>query len=229
MRVIVNEPLVAKRSTWGRRIMSVGFAALVFAVLLSLKRETVLAAYGAMVVGLILVNAGATVGGKWMRSPRPDQILDKALKGLNHGSRLYNYLLPVDHVLLSSVGLFVLTLKTQDGQIIGHGDKWQRRLNLWGSFMAMFESKLGNPSRQARNETAKVQTWLHTNLPDAEVPIRPVIVFVNPKAQLWLEGPSVPAFALADLKGHLRTMLKEKSLPQTSLKALTDLCDEQAP
>jgi hypothetical protein len=228
MRVIINEPLVAKRSTWGRRILSVGFAALVFGVLLSLRRQTVLSAYGVTVAGLILVNAGAIVGGKWIRDPRPDEILDKALKGLNHGSRLYNYLLPVDHVLVSSVGLFVLTLKTQDGQIIGHGDKWQRRLNLWGSFMAMFESKLGNPSRQARNEAAKVQGWLHTHLPDAEVPIRPVIVFVNPKAQLRLEEPSVPAFALADLKGYLRTALKEKSLPQTTLQALTDLCDEQA-
>jgi hypothetical protein len=229
MRVIVNEPLVAKRSTWGRRIMSVGFAALVLAVLLSLKRETVLSAYGVMVAGLILVNVGAIYGGKWIRDPRPDQSLDKALKGLNHGSRLYNYLLPVDHVLVSSVGLFVLTLKAQDGQIIGHGEKWQRRLNLWGSFTAMFESKLGNPSRQARNEVAKVQDWLHAHLPETEVPVRPVIVFVNPKAQLRLEEPSVPAFPLADLKGYLRTALKDKSLPQTTLKALTDLCDEQAP
>lgn len=229
MRVIVNEPLVAKRSTWGRRIMSVGFLALILAVVLSLKRETVLPAYGLMVAGLVFVNAGAVVGGKWMRSPRPDQILDKALKGLNHGSRLYNYLLPVDHVLLSSVGLFVLTLKTQDGQIIAHGDKWQRRLNLWGALMGVFESKLGNPSRQARNEAAKVQDWLHTHLPDAEVPVRPLIVFVDPKAQLFLQEPSVPAFALADLKGYLRMMLKEKWLPQPALQALTDLCDEQAP
>jgi hypothetical protein len=182
-----------------------------------------------MVAGLILVNVGAAYGGKWLRDPRPDQVLDKALKGLNHGSRLYNYLLPVDHVLLSSAGLFVLTLKTQDGQIIGHGDKWQRRLKLWASFMAMFESKLGNPSRQARNEAAKMESWLHTHLPDAAVPVRPVVVFTNPKAQLFLTEPSVPAFALADLKGHLRTALKEKPLPQTTLKALTDLCDEQAP
>jgi hypothetical protein len=228
MRVIVNDPLVAKRSTWGRRIMSIGFAALILAIVFSLKRETILTAYGVMVAGLILVNAGAVVGGKWMRRPRPDETLAKALKGLDHGSRLYNYLLPVDHVLLSPGGLVVLTLKTQDGQIIGRGDKWQRRLNLWGALSALFEAKLGNPSRQARNEAAKVQDWLHTHLPDTEVPVRPVIVFANPKAQLWLEGPSVPAFALADLKGYLRTALKEKSLPQATLQALTDLCDEQA-
>jgi hypothetical protein len=228
MRVIVNEPLVAKRSDWGRRIMSVGFVALILAIVLSLKRETVVSAYGVMLAGLILVNAGAMYGGKWIRNPRPDQILGKALKGLNHGSRLYNYLLPVDHVLLCSVGLFVLTLKAQDGQIIGRGDKWQRRLNLWGSLMAMFESKLGNPGHQARKEAAKVQGWLRTYLPDAEVPVRPLIVFTNPKAQLYLDEPSVPALASGDLKGHLRTALKEKSLPQTTLKALTDLCDEQA-
>ena len=228
MRVIVNEPLVEKRSTWGRRLMSLGVAILLFAVFLSFNRQTVWRAYGVMLVGLIVLNVGTAIGGKWMRQPRGDQILDKALKGLDHGSRLYNYLLPVDHVLLSPAGLFVLTLKTQDGQIIGQGEKWQRRLNLLGSISALFETKLGNPSRQARKEVAKVQSWLHTRLPDAEVPIHPVIVFVNPKAQLRLEEPSVPAVALADLKAHLRAALKEKLLPQATLKALTDLCDEQA-
>jgi hypothetical protein len=227
MRVMVNEPLIANRSTWGRRIMSLGFVALLFAVLLSLNRQTVLGAYGVMLVGLITINIGVFIGGKWMRDPRADQLLDKALKGLNHGSRLYNYLLPVDHVILSPPGLFVLTLKFQDGQITGQGEKWRRRLNLWGSFRALFEPPLGNPGRQARKETAKVQSWLDAHLPDAEVPVQPVIVFANPKAQLQLEEPSVPAVALADLKGYLRAALKEKSLPQATLQALTDLCDEQ--
>lgn len=228
MRVIVNEPLVEKRSTWGRRIMSAGFAILLLAVFLSFSQQTVWGAYGVMLVGLIIINVGVYFGGKFMRKPRPDQILDKALKGLDHGSRLYNYLLPVDHVLLSPPGLFVLMLKSQDGQITGQGEKWRRRLNLWSSFRALFEPRLGNPGRQARNEAAKVQNWLHTRLSDTEVPVRPVIVFVNPKAQLQLEEPSVPAVAVADLKGYLRTALEEKSLPQATLKALTDLCDERA-
>ena len=228
MRAIVNEPLIEKRSTWGRRIMSLGFAILLFAVLLSFNRQTLLGAYVVMLIGLSILNAGLFVGGKWMRKPRVDELLDKALKGVNHSSRLYNYLLPVDHVILAPVGLFVLTLKSQDGQIVAQGEEWRRRLNLWGSFRALFQPWMGNPGRQARKKVAKVQSWLQTHLPDAEVPVRPVIVFMNPKAELQLEDPAVPAAALADLKGYLRTALKEKRLPQTTLKALTDLCDEQA-
>lgn len=227
MRVIVNEPLVESRSTWGRRIMSVGFAVLLFAILLSFNQQTVLGAYGVMLLGLMILNVGLFVGGKWMRKPRADEMLDKALKGLNHGSRLYNYLLPADHVLLAPGGLFVLTLKFQDGQITGRGDKWRRRLDLWGSIRALFEPRLGNPSRQARKEAARVQAWVQTHLPEVEVPVRPIIVFVHPKAQLQLEEPSVPAVALADLKAYLRTTQKENPLPQATLKALTDLCDEQ--
>jgi hypothetical protein len=228
MRVIVNEPLVQKRSTWGRRIMSFGFAILLLAVFLSFNRLTLLQAYGVMLAGLIILNIGLFIGGKWMRKPRPDQLLDKAMKGLNHGSRLYNYLLPVDHVLLAPSGLYVLMLKFQDGRIISQGDKWRRRLGLLDSIRALFEPRLGNPVRQARSEAARVQTWLHARLPDLEVPVHPLIVFANPKAELQLEEPTVPAVALADLKGYLRAALKEKALPQATLEALTNLCDEQA-
>ena len=228
MRVIVNEPLVEKRSTWGRRLMSLGVAILLFAVFLSFNRQTVWGAYAVMLVGLIVLNVGTAVGGKWMRQPRGDQILDKALKGLDHGSRLYNYLLPVDHVLLSPAGLFVLTLKTQDGQIIGQGEKWQRRLNLLGSISALFETKLGNPSRQARKEVAKVQSWLHARLPDAEVPVHPVIVFVNPKAQLRLEELTVPALRLADLKAYLRANIGKTMVQRNTLETLAALCEERS-
>jgi len=228
MRVTVNEPLVAKRSHWGRRIMILGFAVMLVAVVLSFGELSLLRSYGVMVVGLVLINIGLYYGGKWMRDPREDQILDKALKGLNHGSQLYSYLLPADHVLLSSPGLFVLTLKFQDGRITAHGDKWQRHLSLGSSLRALFEPRLGNPGQQALNEASKVQTWLQQHLPDAQVPVRPVVVFVNPKAELQLEGTYVPAVALDDLKAHLRAALKAKALPPATLQALTDLCEEQA-
>ena len=228
MRVTVNEPLVAKRSSRGRRIMILGFAVMLVAVVLSFNELSLLRSYGIMVVGLVLINIGLYYGGKWMRDPREEQILDKSLKGLNHGSRLYSYLLPSDHVLLASPGFFVLTLKFQDGRITAEGDKWQRHLSLGSSLRALFEPRLGNPGQQALKEASKVESWVKEHLPDAEVPVRPVVVFVNPKAKLQLEGASVPAVALDDLKAFLRTALKDKPLPAATLQALTDLCDEQA-
>ena len=227
MRVIINEPLAATRSTWGRRIMTFGFAVMLLAAVLSFNQLNLLRAYGVMVAGLLLINVGLYYGGKWMRNPREDQLLGKALKGVNHGSRLYSYLLPADHVLLSHPGLFVLTLKFQDGKIMAQGDKWRRRLSLLSSIRALFEPRLGNPGAQALKQASKVESWLEKHLPGVEVPVRPVIVFANPKAELQLEEPSVPAVALGDLKGYLRAALKEKSLPQETLQALADLFDEQ--
>lgn len=228
MRVTFNEPLVAKRSSWGRRIMMLGFAVMLVAVVLSFNQLSLLRSYGVMVVGLVIINIGLYYGGKWLRDPREDQILDKTLKGLNHGSRLYSYLLPADHVLLSTPGLFVLTLKFQDGQITAQGDKWQRRLGLTSKIRSLFEPRLGNPAQQALKEASRVQSWIQAHLPDAAVPVHPVIVFVNPKAQLQVADSPVPVLALDDLKAHLRAALKDKPLPPPTLQALTDLCDERA-
>lgn len=228
MRILVNEPLIRRQATRGQRVMTAGFALLVIAVLLSLQPKSVALAYGAMIVGLITLNIGVAIGGKWLRKPRPDQLLDKVLKDVDHGSRLYNYLLPVDHAILSSAGFFVLTLKGQDGRITCRGEKWRRRLGLWSTVRALFEAPLGNPSRQARRESDALRRWLAAKLPETEVPVQPAIVFVHPQVELEVEDPAVPAVTLRNLKGYLREATKEKAVSQATLKSLAALCDEQA-
>jgi len=230
MRSIINEPRLKKRADRGRRIMTAGIVMLVFSVFLSLNRQTIVAAYVVMLAGLILVNIGSTVGGKLVRQTRPDQILDRALKGLDHGSRLYSYLLPAEHVLLSQAGLITITIRVQDGQISCNGDKWRRRLTPGLLLRALFEAPLGNPGRLARNDAAAVGRWVASHLPDrcAQVPVQPLIVFVHPKAVLQLRDPAVPAVTLSDLKAYLRQATENKAVDHPTLKSLTDLCDELA-
>ena len=228
MRVLVNEQLIKKRAGAAQRSMTLGLMALVVALVLSFNRRTVLFAYPVMVIGAILLNWGASAGGKWLREPRVDQTLAKALKGLDHGYRLYNYLLPAEHVLLSPAGLVVLKVKLQDGKISCRGEKWHRRLSFGRFLRALLEAPLGNPSKQARQETDRLRRFVANHFPEMNVPMQAVIVFIDPKAQLDVIEPAMPAMTLSPLKAYLRDTTKNRTIPQETLKALTNLFDEQA-
>lgn len=228
MRVIVNEPLIKKEATTARRIITIGLVLLFAAMLLSFNPRSLLAAYLTMLLGILLLNWGAIRGNKWLRNPRADQELGKVLKGLNQGLRLYHYVLPTDHVLLSPAGLFVLLVKPQEGQISCHGRKWHHHFNLGRFLRTLFEERLGNPTKQVQRETEKLQRFLAKHLPDSDVPIQPVIVFSHPKATLDIVEPVVPVMHIGTLKAYLRNATAQKALRHETLKTLADLFDEQA-
>lgn len=227
MRVIVNEARVSKMASRIRRLMTVGLVMLVFSIFLSTNRNTIVAAYGVMLVGLVVVNIGLAIGGKYIQNPRVDQILDKVLKGLESNSRLYSLSSPADQVIVSPAGLFTLTLKPQQGQITCRGDKWSQRWTFGLLFRSLFGSRLGNPTHQAQKEAASLKKWLGTHLPDVQVPIQPVVVFAHPAAELHVEQPLVPVVALAGLRAFLREQMERRVIDQTTVTALTDLLDEQ--
>jgi hypothetical protein len=208
--------------------MTIGVMLLFGAMVLSFNRRFVLHAYGLLLVGLVVVNWTGHAAGKWLRKPRVDQELAKALKGLSHSHRLYSYLLPAEHVLLSPTGLFVLKAKLLDGRIFCHGDHWRRQMSLGRLVRLLSEERLGNPSKQAQRETDVMRRFVTSHLPDMDVPMQPVVVFVDPKAELSVVEPTVPVVPMRDLKAYLRESVGERPMPRQTLKALTDLFDEQA-
>ena len=58
--------------------------------------------------------------------------------------------------------------------------------------------------------------------------MQPVIVFVNPNAELDVAGSNVPAVPLKTLKQRLRSTTGDEAMPKETYKALVNLFGEQA-
>ncbi|MBC7264248.1 MAG: NERD domain-containing protein [Chloroflexi bacterium] len=229
MRVIVNEKLVQNRAEWGKRLTFLGLGLLLASVVASFRPQQVLPAYLLMVIGFITVNAGAFLGSKWVKEPRVDQVLAKALKGLDNKYALYSYYLPAEHVLLSPSGLTVLRAKPQEGQITCRGERWHRKFNVRRLLSRMVEEGLGNPAKEVRADVAKMKAYLQKALPDVEVPVDGVIVFTNSEAELHLESPTEPVVRLPELRNYLRQTAKAApDLPGKALRQVTDALDALA-
>ncbi|MGQ9730942.1 MAG: nuclease-related domain-containing protein [Candidatus Zipacnadales bacterium] len=229
MRVIVNEGLVQKRAEWGQRLTFIGLGLLLTSVVTSFRPQTVLIAYLFMVVGFVVVNIGAFLGSKWAKEPRADQMLAKALKGLDNKYALYSYYLPAEHVLLSPRGLTVLRAKPQEGQITCQGERWRRKFNVRRLLSRMVEEGLGNPAKEVRADVVKMRAFLQKALPDVEVPVDGVIVFTNSEAELHLESPTEPVVRLGELRNYLRQAAQNMpDLPGKTLRQVNDALDALA-
>ncbi|MFZ1400349.1 MAG: hypothetical protein WAS33_25825, partial [Candidatus Promineifilaceae bacterium] len=71
----------------------------------------------ALFIGWMLSQIGIYLGNRYLREPRPDELLDETLKKVARNGRFYHYLLPAAHVLLIPSGIVVFVPKYQAGNI----------------------------------------------------------------------------------------------------------------
>lgn len=180
--------------------------------------------------GLIVGNIGLFLGRRWLRKPRPDEILENALGELSNQYRLYNYTSPASHLLISPTGVYVLTVQPQYGRITYDGRRWRRHRHWMQSFLEMNFNRLGNPTKRAVKQANQVRAFISEALPDQEVPVHGVIVFTHPRADVDAVDGSVPVAHVQDLKTVLRETMKEQSggLRRRQRQHLQQILDAQA-
>ena len=226
MKVIINEKLVKRQATIGKWASLIGMGALLAGLVVSYRwPDQMVVSFGCLIVGFMLASVGTYNMNRWVKEPRADQALSKALKGFDNKHFLYHYTLPAAHVLLAPSGLFVFTVKGHHGEIRCEGEKWHHKFN-WGRLLLFFgQEGLGNPTREVRGEMERLRRFLDSRLPEADVPIEGLIVFTNPRARLELIDPAVPVVSSNKLKTFLR-QLKKKRIPAEQRKELVEIFEE---
>ncbi len=232
MIVLRDEKRIARLARAAQIISLVGLLVLVAGLLIIFfSRDTRIFLFqlAALVIGFALSQVGLYLSHRYVRRPRPDQVLDKAAgKFARKDGRLYHYLLPAPHVLLLPTGVVVLLAKYQNGRISAHGDQWRQA----GLGMRRYFGRegLGNPTREAEAMTAKVAALVKEAAPSAEVPVLPVIVFTTQNIDdLDVKESRIPATHFSKLSAVLRQQtMGLKPLPRADYEAVRAAFDAKA-
>lgn len=233
MIVLRDEKRIARLARLAQIFSFLGLGILVAGLLfifLSENPNVFLFQLVALVGGFVFSQIGLHFAHRYLRRPRMDQVLDKAAgKYARRDGRLYHYLLPAPHVLLLTTGVAVLTAKFQTGRITANGDTWQQT----GLGMRRFFGRegLGNPTREAEEQAAKMVAYIKEHAPAAaDAPVFPIIVFTAPNiASLEVKESRIPAVHAAKLSGALRQRsINLKPLPQEQYNALRAAFDAPA-
>jgi hypothetical protein len=226
MRVTTNTHFIKRRAKFGTYASLGGIAVLAGGMIASFQPRFVWVSLIALILGFILAQYGNYNLRRYGRSPRPDQILEESMKGFDDRYHLYSWSLPAPYVLLSPQGLYVFTTRDQAGKITATGSTWKTGFSLSRALMMFSQEGMGNPTQEAQANAGKLTAWIRTKLPETTVAAQPVIVFLDPRAQLDITEPTVPVLDPKGIKKWLRGGGKGDNLKQADYRALEILLDE---
>jgi len=236
MNIFTNEALI-KRNTRIAQIASLaGLVVLIGGMVVSFTRqELVNVAFIALLVGFVLSQIGIYFTNRWGRRPRPDELLNSALKGLDGKYSIYHYQTPVSHLLVGPAGIWILMARHQRGLITFEKGRWrQRGGGPLQAYLRLFAQEgLGRPDLEMLNEIETLQKFLNKKLPEGDLPaVQAALIFTHPNVEVRIsedEVPTAPTMVLAELKDFIRKNAKNKNLSQTKAAEIQQaLSDGQA-
>lgn len=227
MKIITNERLIQRNARIGRTASFAGLIVLAGGLYLSFREpDQYRLSLAALLVGFVLSQIGIYFGNRWARSPRPDEILNKALKGLSRSYSLYHYSSPVSHLLIGPAGIWVLFPRTQRGNIVFSRGRWRQTGGGLGLFyMKIFAQEgLGRPDLEISGEVGRVQRALEKELSEDELPeIRAALVFSREDVQIEADEAPIPTLKANNLKTLIRKQAKEKRLPDEKAQTYREI------
>jgi hypothetical protein len=232
--VIRDEQRIARMRSLAKYLSLIGFlflvAGLVMVLVVPDTERIIVYQLMALFAGWILSQIGTYLAHRYLRKPRPDEVLDEAVKKAVRDARMYHYVLPAPHVLLTPHGVIVLAAKFQSGNIsVTDGDKWkQTGVGLRKYFG---QEGLGNPTREAESMIQSMAAYVNKHAPEvAEVPMAALIVFTAKEIKkLEVANSRIPAMHHTKVRGFLKQQWSGKQISAGEYEALRHAFDRAAP
>jgi len=226
MKISVDEVKLKRQSRLGRLALTGSLVILIGGLLITLlgpqfglltpeNTGLFLGVYTAILVaGFAISRVGMYYGNRYLSPTRPERILREKLKGLDRKFALLLFQPPWDYILIEPGGITAIVPRTQAGKTSFVNGKWKRREGVFQMWFGR-EEPLGNPTEDAANAVKKIDALLKEKAEGLKVPIRALIVFTNPAAELEMEPSPIAVVVADDVKDYLRGEAKLRELPSS--------------
>ena len=227
MKIVKNEQLIKRNGRIGQWTSLGALGVLGVGMYLSFQRPDLFVySIAALIAGFAMTQVGMYFSNRWGRSPRPDEQLDAALKGLPGDMTIYHYVSPVSHLLIGPAGLWIFQPYHQRGKVTYYKNRW--RLSGGGfmqAYMTIFgQEGIGRPAAEISNEIELVKRFYSKQLTELEIPeIHAALVFTNDQAEVDATDAPLPVMKLKQLKEFIRQKAKEKTIDSSILEKLKSL------
>jgi len=217
MNVIIDEKLIKRNARIGQVLTIISLVTLGTGMFITFQKPELLGiSIAALLIGFLLSQIGIYYTNRWGRSPRPDEQISLALKGLDKRYALYHYQTPASHVLVGPAGIWVLLPKHQSGTITYRKNRWRQS---GGGFLQNYlkifaQEGIGRPDLEIESETEGLLKLLRKILPEeTEIPeIQAALIFSNPEVKIQAEDAPTPALPAKKLKEFMRATAKQKPI-----------------
>lgn len=259
MKIYRNLPEIQRKEKLGRRFSLTGLAILFLGMMSSFipnwyptpeSATTELArtlqlywpyfSFFALPAGFICASIGSYYINRFARRrwpgrkqiERPDEVLERTLKGLDDKYALFLWSLPqATQVLVGPCGILTFVTRSDKGRLTVQGDKWREPFNIGRIFTVFAREGVGNPRQEIEEQAAKLQQLLGQHESELEItdtPIDGAVVFLNEAIELDLQNPSAAALRSDQVKTFVREKARQVKLQTSKLRALTKYLEEHS-
>jgi hypothetical protein len=232
MRIVTNQKTIKRNRKIGQfaTLGSLGILAVGFIISINPDPSLFLWALLALMVGFMLSQIGIYYGNRFGRTPRYDERLNQALKGLDEKYTLYHYMTSVPHLLVGPAGIWVLAAFGQRGTISYDANR-KRWIQVGGNvFLKLFgQENLGRPELEVKSQLLDLSKQLDADLPQVPLPAaKAVLVFTDPKAEVAdVDEAPILAVHAEKLKDFVRRMARETPAPLDAIQTLQKSLPEE--
>ena len=211
MEIFTNEPLIRRNARIGQISSIAGLVVLGGGMYISFANPQLFnISMIALLLGFALSQVGIYFGNRWSRRPRPDEVLNQALKGLDGRFNLYHYRTATGHLLVGPAGIWVLMPRSIRGTILYDEAKNRWRQKGGNLYLKIFAQEgLGRPDLEIGGEVDAVTRYLKKLLPEREFPqIQAALIFTNEKTEVEADNAPIPTLQARKLKELIRKTAK---------------------
>ncbi len=222
MRHYLDTGKVRLYATLSRVLSFGGMGIMGIGLVVSFRQTTRLdGVLGLFLAGMIASQLGIPMRNRWDRHPRTDELLDRALKGLDARFAIFHYSLGASHAVSCPAGIFALLPRFEDGAVEYRDGKWQRTVQRRGRLRRGGVRRIEGLDRQALAEAHRLHNRLLKRLGQADLPpVDTLVVFLHSAAEIRSDGAPTRVVHLKKLKETLRRLPKGQALSDSQLAML---------
>ena len=227
MKIYSNDKLIKRNKFLSRLtlILGLGFMGFAFFTLLNAEANSPLFLPSLIsgAIGIILATINIPLSARFGVSPRPDELINAALKGLDNSFALFHYTTAIPHLLAGPTGIWLINTYMVQGRVIYNVEKKKWKLYKSGGFFSKLfgTENIGNPTLEAE---ATIHDFKKLLISIGEIPTLPeaipLALFISKDITIEADDAPLPAVSLEKLKSYVR---KNPDLSETQRQAIKDL------
>jgi hypothetical protein len=220
MQRYANDRAIKTKAHIGKAMTIVGIALMVLGLVFVFgqqeRADLFYIFYSLSLAGILLFQVGTMMQKRW-GSPRIDEKLDQALKGLDSKYAIFHYQLGAHHALIAPSGIYAIVPISLAGDISFEDGKWRQTQTRRGKSRTKEIKYLESEAElEARSLNRALKRKIEQEFPTAH----PLLVFLNPNASLQAEGSTYSAVHVKKIKDYIRKLGKGPTLSQEEVSRL---------
>jgi hypothetical protein len=230
MEIATNDRLIHRNARIGQITSIVGLLVLAGGMFISFTRPELFSiSLVALLVGFGLSQIGIYFGNRWGRRPRPDEVLNAALKGLDGRYSLYHYTTATSHLLIGPAGIWVLMPRHQAGKITYDENKKRWRQKGGNLYLKIFaQENLGRPDLEIGSEIHAISSYIEEQLGEEKLPdVQAALIMTNEKSEVDAENAPAPTMEVRKLKDFIRKTAKSKPISLDLVREIQNSFDKE--